>query len=310
MERKPVERRQFSVFIYNIPTKLDHHGLKGVFQRVGRLSDTYIPHRRTRRSNARFEFVRYSRENEAIRSILLFNNANIRGSRSLVSRARHEKGRIQQQSYNMHFTGKRKETYQIELNSRDAEEGVNQESQWHKRALVETINEEFEEWLSKSLVCTTEEPRDLATLASAINNGFGDEGYRLIIREIGLAIQIVHNDSGSSNSSPLEKMDSSGEVPGFEDLMDNLNAENDVAQSNIRFDDPSMADQRREVVQEPPKNQNNSNSNSMAIERPTAFTNQASIYSRARAKTISFSQNGYTEELLKITQHSQSLGNE
>ena len=35
------------------------------------------------------------------------------------------------------------------------------------------VNEEFIPWLSRNLVCTTQEPRDTATLASAIINGYG-----------------------------------------------------------------------------------------------------------------------------------------
>jgi len=94
-----MERREFSVFVYNVPPELDRHGLKGIFQRAGRVSDTYIPHRRTRRNNARFSFVRFRREDEASRSISLLNNANIRGRTILVSRARHERGSLQH-SYN------------------------------------------------------------------------------------------------------------------------------------------------------------------------------------------------------------------
>ena len=72
-----------------------------------------------------------------------------------------------------------------------------------------------------------------------------------------------------------------------------------------------MGAQRREVVQEPPEIQISPNSNlKVAIERPAASTNQEIIYSRARTKTVSFSQNEYTEELLKITQQPHSLGTE
>ncbi|KAJ8444203.1 hypothetical protein Cgig2_028084 [Carnegiea gigantea] len=269
----------------------------------------------------------------------------------------------------------------------DTEEEFNPESQWYKRNLARMINEEFKEWLNRSLVCTTEEPKDIATLASAVNNGFGlcykicalssfqfiltfptidqmeesltnigeldqwfsdikkwstydscetrkqwlevfgvpphgwcwenfdkiarDKGYRLMIREVGLAVQVVHNGYGPSNSPPLEKMDSSHEVPGFEDLINNLEAENDMAQSNTRFDDLPVGVHRRKVVQESPEIQISPNSNlKVAIERPAASTNQESIYSRARIKTIYFSQNGYTDELLMITQQPQSLGTE
>jgi len=49
----------------------------------------------------------------------------------------------------------------------------NQETKPYKMSLVGEVNYEFEEWLNKSLVCTSNDPRDLATVASTINNGFG-----------------------------------------------------------------------------------------------------------------------------------------
>ena len=39
--------------------------------------------------------------------------------------------------------------------------------------LLGELNDEFAEWLRRSLVCTTEEPRDHSTLASAIIDGLG-----------------------------------------------------------------------------------------------------------------------------------------
>ncbi|KAJ8438798.1 hypothetical protein Cgig2_023832 [Carnegiea gigantea] len=106
-------------------------------------------------------------------------------------------------------------------------------------------------------------------------------------------------------------MDSNDEVPGFEDLMDNLEAENDVAQSNTRFDDLLVGVWEGAVAQESPANPITTNSNLKGeIERPATSSNQESIYSRARTKTVSFSQNGYTKELLQLTQQPHSLGTE
>ena len=381
MQRLRMEK-EFSVFVHNIPTELDPHGLRGIFQKARRVSDTYIPYRRTRRNNARYGFVRFRREDEANRSISLLNNAVIRGRIISVSRARNEK-RSPQHQYNkhplrerlhpQHKVWKRKNNQQNQVwrrvqkqkaksGVRNAYTGVteiNEECQLHKIALEGILNEEFTEWLARSLVCTTEEPRDLATLASAINSGFGlcskicalsslkfiltfptmaqmeeslnnheeldiwfnnitrwsiddscetrrvwvevfgippcgwcwenfdkiaslwgrlitlgkaisrtdsfesmkmlivtdvfnridqdvilnlgDGGYRLMIREIGTAVQIVHNDCFPFTNTPIENMDSSGDIPGFEDLQANFEVENDMAQSNVRMEDPSMA---------------------------------------------------------------------
>jgi len=61
------------------------------------------------------------------------------------------------------------------------EKETERESQWknHDRqemglkSMKGRVNEEFLPWLSRSLVCTTQEPRDVATLASAIVSGYG-----------------------------------------------------------------------------------------------------------------------------------------
>ncbi|KAJ8445424.1 hypothetical protein Cgig2_031237 [Carnegiea gigantea] len=138
----------------------------------------------------------------------------------------------------------------------------------------------------------------------------GDGDYRLMIREIGTAVQIVHNDYIPFPNTPLENMDSSGDIPGFEDLMASLEADNDMAQSNIRRDDPSMADTKREVAQQTPDKQNSNSNSKMGSVRPILSSNKDSIYSIARTKIVSFSQNGYSKELLKLSQQPLSLGNQ
>ncbi|KAJ8431257.1 hypothetical protein Cgig2_011110 [Carnegiea gigantea] len=116
-----------------------------------------------------------------------------------------------------------------------------------------------------------------------LNSGNG--GYRLMIREIGTAVQIVHNDCIPFTNTPLENMESSGDIPGFEDLMASLEADNDMAQSNVRRDDPSMADTEREVAQQTPDKQNSNSNSKMGSVRPIVSSNEDSIYSRARTKT-------------------------
>jgi len=37
-------RQEFTVFINNIPEKIDQYGLKDTFQKVGKVSDAYIIH--------------------------------------------------------------------------------------------------------------------------------------------------------------------------------------------------------------------------------------------------------------------------
>jgi len=48
---------------------LGQYGLKGIFQKVGRVSDAYIPPRRSRMKRPRFGFVRFWRKEDAFKSI-------------------------------------------------------------------------------------------------------------------------------------------------------------------------------------------------------------------------------------------------
>ena len=48
-----------------------------------------------------------------------------------------------------------------------------QETFQEQNILQGEINAEFIDWLGRSLVCTSEEPRDLGSLASTITSGFG-----------------------------------------------------------------------------------------------------------------------------------------
>lgn len=73
--------REFTVFVSNLPNCIDRYGLKGVFQRAGKVSDAYIPQRSSGWRNARYGFVRFSSLKEASRSIALLNNAIIRRHR-------------------------------------------------------------------------------------------------------------------------------------------------------------------------------------------------------------------------------------
>ena len=75
------EGRKFAVFVQNIPQNLDQYGMNGIFQRAGRVSDTYITFRRRKRSNERFSFVRFRRMAEGMKSILILNNSIVRGCR-------------------------------------------------------------------------------------------------------------------------------------------------------------------------------------------------------------------------------------
>uniref|UniRef100_A0A7C9DJ67 RRM domain-containing protein n=1 Tax=Opuntia streptacantha TaxID=393608 RepID=A0A7C9DJ67_OPUST len=85
--------KELTVFVSNLPQNLDRYGLRGIFQKAGMISDTYMPFRRSKATKARFGFVRFRRQDEASRSVVMFNNAVIRGSKISVCKAKYEKPR-------------------------------------------------------------------------------------------------------------------------------------------------------------------------------------------------------------------------
>ena len=87
--------KEFSLYVSNIPFMLDHYGLKGIFQKIGTVSDAYIPPRRQRLEKPRFDFVRFWCKEEALRSITQLNNAIIRGRRIQVSMVKYGKCKYQ-----------------------------------------------------------------------------------------------------------------------------------------------------------------------------------------------------------------------
>jgi len=49
--------KEFSVFVRNLLVNLDKFGLKGIFQKIGRVWDSYIPRRNGWSSQGWFGFV-------------------------------------------------------------------------------------------------------------------------------------------------------------------------------------------------------------------------------------------------------------
>lgn len=179
-------RHEYSVFVSNLPWNLDRYGLRGIFQRAGRVSDSFIPFKGPHWNGRRFGFVRFWKESDAINSINLFNKVRIRGMVIYVSMARPKRRILGRDKLHRSASGfKKKESAaakkaKVWMKKADNFQKdkvttvrVSQESQPYKLGLKGEINHDFEEWLSRSLVCTTDVPRDLATLASAIVDGYG-----------------------------------------------------------------------------------------------------------------------------------------
>ena len=57
--RVRAQKQDFSVFITNLPAKLDKFGLTGIFKKAGSVRDAYIPQGKGDRLGRRYGFVRF-----------------------------------------------------------------------------------------------------------------------------------------------------------------------------------------------------------------------------------------------------------
>ena len=423
-EFKSERGREFSVFVHNLPWKLDHYGLKGIFQRAGRVCDTYIPARKGRLGPGKYGFVRFRKVEEAVRSIQLFHGATIRGHRLLVARARPKQGikKVSPWQKGDQWVAKQgppirkmewKKKGDVPPNN-GALIRFSQEEQPYKMSLTGQVNETNEDWLRRSLVCTSEEPRDLATLSSALMYGFdqclklsalsslkflltfpteermvealshpeelhqwftdvkkwgaeeycdsrkvwivilgvpphgwcwenfkqiaelwgkliclrkaasltdsfesmrvlsatknfqridseilftlGSCGYRITITEAEMITQPSAKCSQFSNIADTSAQDG---IPGFEDV---------EGSDDDGFFNENQAHEREKVSNSQTNSNSNSNSNLKDVESPRSNDSWQHTTSNTRTKTVSFSHNGYSEEIFKVSQHLKVLG--
>ena len=87
-ERMRGREREYSVFVLNLPKLLDKYGMYGIFQKAGKVCDTYIPVQKDRRATKRYGFVRFRNGEDASRCIKIFHGATVRGSKLIVTEAK------------------------------------------------------------------------------------------------------------------------------------------------------------------------------------------------------------------------------
>ena len=172
--RKEEFLKEFSVFVGNLPKDLDRFGLKAIFEKIGRVHDSYIPQRGLKWKYWRYGFVRFRHLRDANASIQRYNGAWVRGNQISVSMAkprRTSQGKLLGKGVRSRQVWQpKKENQRMDLsrNGRSSnEEGL------RLPCLKGLPSESNKEWLQRTLVCTTEEPRDIATLSSAISMGVG-----------------------------------------------------------------------------------------------------------------------------------------
>ena len=91
------------MFVSNLPWELDRFGVKGIFQKLGQITDVYLPAARARGQRRRFGFIRFKEVAAAKRSLQNFQGAIIRGKTIHVNWAKPKRHtatgiRLQQQS--------------------------------------------------------------------------------------------------------------------------------------------------------------------------------------------------------------------
>ncbi|KAJ8422567.1 hypothetical protein Cgig2_026771 [Carnegiea gigantea] len=171
--KKAEERKEFSAFINNFHMIL--------------------------RSSSRFGFIHFWNRGDAIKSILMVNNATIRGEKNLVFMACYEKRRPNQPPIHQSIIiTENNKTWKRKKQNQESDKKIqlvrfSQESQSHDKLLIGHVNSEFKEWLSRSLVRTSDKPRHLSTLAFIIIKGFGHFKFILIFATVELMEETLRN---------------------------------------------------------------------------------------------------------------------
>jgi len=181
------------VFVRNLPEELDRFGLRGIFEKIGKVHDSYIPRRGTQWKGRRFGFVRFRQLRDATACIQRLNGTWVRGHKIHISMARPR--RINQSRWMRKGTNSRqvwlpkrsntslgtnnnaKQVWIPKMNDqrRDNSKKIRQRNEEEVRVpcLKGQPVEYHKEWLQRTLVCTSEIPRDVATIHSAISMRLG-----------------------------------------------------------------------------------------------------------------------------------------
>ncbi|KAJ8423433.1 hypothetical protein Cgig2_010127 [Carnegiea gigantea] len=144
------------------------------------------------------------------------------------------------------------------------------------------------------------------TIEGEILLSLEDAGYRIMIKELGPAIQVLSNGPMPTNPPSMEAMGSNDGVVGFEDLEDVVASENDVTYADLRRNSVSHVELGREVAKETFVIQTTS-FKVQGIERACDNLSN-SIHSLSRTKIAYFSQNSFLEEVVKLSHHLLPLG--
>jgi len=89
--RRTEWRREFTIYIENLPLDVGSQDLRNILQQAGQISDVYIPQRLTRKTRKKFGFVRFWKVEEVEKCICMFNNQFLRGKKIMANRVKFSK---------------------------------------------------------------------------------------------------------------------------------------------------------------------------------------------------------------------------
>jgi len=135
----------------------------------------------------------------------------------------------------------------------------------------------------------------------------GYEGYRLKIMEADLTSQAAHQIFQTAHQNLKNKV-SNDDVPGFEDVDDEVASRNNLAQSHLRWRGQVSGEMDKEEVEESSCSRLKGTSDKGGGQSRD-INGSIIIYSASRTNAANFSQNGYSEEIAEVSQRFIHLGN-
>ncbi|KAJ8431036.1 hypothetical protein Cgig2_022978 [Carnegiea gigantea] len=223
----------------------------------------------------------------------MFNEATIRGRRINVCMAKYEKRTARgkanhdHQSMNQPPRGRGKHVHQ---SMNQPPRGI-----WTKKIQMQENNKK-----AKKVRFSQEDTRESHVLQGKVNTDFVEW---IKVKEIGHAVQFIQ----PSSVPTMEDMDSNDGVLGFEDVND-VASTDDMAFNDSQRNDGLSAEQDMEVVQETQPSQINPKEAQGTGSPKDIF--EDSVDSSTKTKTACFSQNGYSDEVIIVSQHLSTLGAE
>ncbi|KAJ8449196.1 hypothetical protein Cgig2_027198 [Carnegiea gigantea] len=181
-------RREFTIYTENLPLDMGSQDLRNILRQAGRISDVYIPQRLTRKTRKKFGFVRFWKVEEAEKCIYMFNNQFLRGKKIMANwvkfskhsnynrrigsdmRQRPSWRNMQSLTSNKWVCGKKQDLNSNKIMHMSQEEILDNGKE--VKLVKGEVNEEPLNWLKRSLVCVSDEPRELDVLQTTLNSNF------------------------------------------------------------------------------------------------------------------------------------------